>query len=185
MSISVCGIAGSLRKGSYNRALLGACLELAPEGMTIQVFDRLRDIPPYDGDQDTPTAPEPVAALRSAIAGADALLLVTPEYNFGIPGVLKNAIDWASRPPGKSCLNTKPAAILGASPGLMGTVRAQMALRQSLMFTETYVLMKPEVLVTRASEKFDASGRLHDEQTRGFVRQLLDALVLWTERIKR
>jgi len=182
MAMNVCALVGSLRKASYNRYLAHACQELAPSGMTIALFDRLRDLPHYDGDLDTATPPEPVADLRATIAAADALLIVTPEYNFSMPGVLKNAIDWASRPSGKSCLNKKPAAILGATPGLMGTVRGQLALRQSLLFTETYVLMKPEVLVTKAAEKFDADGKLTDEPTRAVVRQLLAALGPWAER---
>jgi len=183
MPITVCALVGSLRKGSYNRYLTHACQELAPDGMTIEIFDRLRELPHYDADLDGATPPEPVVALRSTIAQANALLIVTPEYNYSIPGVLKNAIDWASRPAGKSCLNKKPAAILGASTGLMGTVRGQLALRQSLLFTETYALLKPEVMVTKAADKFDAEGRLTDEPTRTFVRQLLEALIPWTNRL--
>jgi chromate reductase len=124
-----------------------------------------------------------VAALKAAIREADALLIATPEYNYGVPGVLKNAIDWASRPPGRSVLAGKPAAIMGATPGPTGTARAQLQLRQAFVFTETYVLLKPELLVARCQEKLDADGRLTDEPTRERVRQLLAALRAWTERL--
>src|SRR5213594_1904404 len=136
----VCGIAGSLRKGSYNRSLLRAAVEVVPAGLEIAVFDRLADIPLYDADVEARGDPEPVAALKAAIREADALLVVTPEYNYGVPGVLKNAIDGASRPPTGSVLNGKPAAIMGASPGRTGTARAQLALRQSFVFTQTLVM---------------------------------------------
>jgi chromate reductase len=184
MPLTVCAISGSLRRASFNTALLRAAVELAPTDVEIRIFDGLRDLPHYDADLDGPNPPAPVVALKDAITSADALLIATPEYNYSIPGALKNAIDWASRPAGKSPLNRKPAAILGASTGLMGTVRAQLALRQSLLFTETYVLMKPEIMVTRAADKFDADGRLTDETTRGLVRQLLEALSTWTARMR-
>src|SRR5437870_7672217 len=166
MSIKVVGIPGSLREGSFNRGLLRAAIELAPAGMEIQMFTRLGDIPPYNADVDDKGNPEPVQGLKTAIREADAILIATPEYNYGVPGVLKNAIDWASRPPGKSVLNRKPAAIMGATPGGTGTARAQLALRQSFVFTETYALLRPEVLVARAHEKIDADGRVTDEPTR-------------------
>src|SRR5438067_8071217 len=156
MSIRVAGIVGSLREGSLNKGLLRAAVELAPAGMEIEIYTRLGDIPPYNDDVFQKGDPEPVADLKAFIRGADAILISTPEYNYGIPGVLKNAIDWASRPPGKSVLNRKPAAIMGATPGGTGTARAQLALRQSFVFTETYVLLRPEVLVARAHEKIDA-----------------------------
>ena len=180
----VLGIAGSLRKASFNRALLRAAQELAPKEMEITVFD-LAPIPPYDQDVEKEGDPGPVAALKDAIRAADALLFVSPEYNYGIPGVLKNAIDWASRPPGKAPLNGKPAAIMGASQGTGGTIRMQLALRQTFVFTETYALLKPEVLVARAQDKFDAEGRLTDAKTREFVGQLLAALVLWAQKFPR
>ena len=182
-TLRVCGIAGSLRSGSFNRHLLRAAQELSPPGMEIVPFD-LAGVPLYNGDVEAAGDPEAVTALKGAIRDADALLIATPEYNFGVPGVLKNAIDWASRPPGKSPLNGKPAALMGATPGMGGTGRAQMALRQSFVFTQTLVLVAPEVLVARAHEKFDASGRLADEPTRGFVRKLLEALADWTMRLR-
>jgi chromate reductase, NAD(P)H dehydrogenase (quinone) len=180
--LKVLGIAGSLRAGSYNRALLRAAQELAPAGMEIEAFD-LAPIPLFNADVEAKGDPEPVAAWKAAIRQADALLFVTPEYNNGVPGVLKNAIDWASRPPRGSALQGKPAAIMGATPGMGGTGRAQMQLRQAFVFTQTYAVVAPEVLVARAGEKFDASGRLTDDKTRQFVGLLLQALADWTARL--
>lgn len=175
----VCAIAGSLRRASYNRALLRAAQELAPEGMEIRIFD-LIDVPLYNEDVEAQGDPEPVRALKSAIGEADALLIATPEYNHGVPGVLKNAIDWASRPPRGAVLAGKPAAVFGASPGVTGTARAQTQLRASFVFTQTPALLQPEILVYRAHEKFDAEGRLTDEKTREFVGRLLRELAEWT-----
>ena len=182
VGMHVLGISGSLRKGSYNTALLRAASELLPEGMTLEVFD-LSSIPLYNDDVRALGFPKPVQEFRDRIAAADALLISTPEYNFSIPGVLKNAIDWASRPPDPP-LDGKPAAIMGASTGDFGTVRAQMHLRQVCVFCNMFPVNKPEVLVMRAREKFDASGRLIDETARGFVRDLLPALVDWTQRLQ-
>jgi chromate reductase, NAD(P)H dehydrogenase (quinone) len=179
----VCGIAGSLRAGSYNRALLRAARELAPEGMEVRIFDRMAEVPPFNEDVEAAGDPEPVRALKQAIREADALLIATPEYNHGVPGVLKNAIDWASRPPRGSVLAGKPAAILGASPGVTGTARAQTQLRQAFVFTQTPALLQPEILVYRAHEKFDEQGRLTDEKTREFVGRLLRELATWTRRL--
>jgi chromate reductase len=181
-AVRVLGFAGSLRRGSLNRMLLRAAVELAPAGMTIETFD-LSEIPLYNGDVEAQGDPPAVAAFKSAIRTADALLVATPEYNYGVPGVLKNAIDWASRPPSGSVLNDKPAAIMGASPGGFGTTRAQLQLRQAFCFTRTLPVPQPEVLVGRAAEKFDAHGRLTDEKTREFVRSLLVALQAWTARV--
>jgi chromate reductase, NAD(P)H dehydrogenase (quinone) len=179
----VCGIAGSLRSGSFNRALLRAAQELAPDDMEIRTFDRLAEVPVYNRDIEADGDPEPVAALKAAIGEADALLVATPEYNHGVPGVLKNAIDWASRPARDSVLAGKPAAIFGASPGVTGTARAQSQLRQSFVFTNTPVLPQPEILVYRAAEKFDDEGRLTDEKTREFVGRLLAGLAEWTRKL--
>ena len=181
----VCGIAGSLRQKSYNRALLRAAVELQPAGMEIRIFDRMAEVPLYNQDVEDAGEPEPVGALRRSIAEADALLIATPEYNHGVPGVLKNAIDWASRPPRGSVLNGKPAAIFGASTGVTGTARAQAQLRLSFVFTQTAALLQPEILVYRAHEKFDADGRLVDERTREFVGKLLRELADWTRRLRR
>lgn len=179
----VCGIAGSLRQGSLNRALLRAAQELAPDGMEIRIFDRMAEIPPFNQDVEAEGDPEPVLALKRAIGEADALLVATPEYNHGVPGVLKNAIDWASRPPRDSVLAGKPTAILGASPGITGTARAQSQLRQAFVFTNTPALPQPEILVYRAREKFDDEGRLTDGKTREFLGRLLQELADWTRRL--
>jgi chromate reductase len=182
--LRVLGFAGSLRAASYNRMLLRAAVELAPEGMTIEIFD-IAEIPLFNEDVEAAGTPPAVEAFREAIRTADALLIATPEYNHGVPGVLKNAIDWASRPPRKSPLAGKPTAVFGASPGATGTARAQTQLRASFVFTDTPALPQPEVLVFRAHEKFDADGRLADEASRAFVRRLLEALADWTMRLTR
>lgn len=182
--LKIFGLAGSLRQGSYNRALLRAAVEVAPKGVEIRIFERLGEIPLFNEDVEAAGDPEPVVALKSAIQEADAVLIATPEYNYGIPGVLKNAIDWASRPPDSSVLQGKPAAIMGATPGMTGTARAQLALRQAFLFTETYAVLHPEVLVARAYEKIDDRGRLRDEATRGFIRDLLEALAAWTFQLR-
>jgi chromate reductase len=179
----ICAFAGSLRERSYNRALLSAAQEVAPDGMEIRIFNRMSEIPLFNEDVEAAGDPEPVLALRRAIAEADGLLIATPEYNNGVPGVLKNALDWASRPPRGSVLGGKPAAIFGASRGITGSARAQSQLRQSFVFTNTPVLSQPEILVYRAHEKFDASGRLTDEKTREFVGKLLVGLADWVRRL--
>jgi chromate reductase len=184
MSIRVAGIPGSLREGSLNKGLLRAAVELAPAGMEITVYTRLSEIPPYNDDIFQKGDPEPVADFKAAISGADAILIATPEYNYGVPGVLKNAIDWASRPAGKSVLNRKAAAIMGCSPGLGGTIRAQHALRQSFVFTETHAMLQPEIKIPSAAPLFDASGKLTDENTRQYIKKFLDAFAIWIGRFK-
>ena len=184
MSIRVAGIPGSLREGSLNKGLLRAAVELAPAAMEIRTYTGLGDIPPYNEDVFVKGYPPAVAVMKAAISEADAILISTPEYNYGVPGVLKNAIDWASRPAGKSVLNRKPAAIMGCSPGLGGTIRAQHALRQTFVFTETYVMLQPEIKIPAAAPLFDSSVRLIDENTRQHLKKFLDALVVWIERFK-
>jgi chromate reductase len=179
--LRVLGIAGSLRQRSYNRALLRAALELAPPAMRIEVFEGLGELPLLNEDLEG-QLPAPVVRLKEAIARAEALLIVAPEYNYGVTAPLKNAIDWATRPPGTSVLRGKPAALMGASPGAGGTIRAQLALRQAFVNTETYAMLRPEVLVARAHEKFDAELRLVDPATRESVAKLLTALVPWARR---
>jgi chromate reductase len=165
---TVVGFAGSLRRGSYNRALLRAATELAPSALHI-VIHELDGIPLYNGDVEAAGAPSSVVELRDAIRTAEGLLIATPEYNHGVPGVLKNTIDWLSRPPRDSALNGKVAAVMGASPGVTGTARGQSQLRQAFVFTNTYAPLQPEVLVGRAHEKFDADGRLVHQPTRDFL----------------
>jgi chromate reductase len=182
--ISVLGISGSLRRGSFNAAALRAATELAPAGLRIEIFEGLRDIPPYDEDLKQQGFPPAAADLRARIKAADALLIVTPEYNYSVPGVLKNAIDWASRPP-EQPFDGKPIAIMGASPGALGTARAQYHLRQMFVFLNGMVLNRPEVMIANAAQRFDEQGRLTDEKTREFVGGLLVALKAWVERLRR
>jgi chromate reductase, NAD(P)H dehydrogenase (quinone) len=184
MAIRVAGIVGSLREGSLNKGLLKAAVELAPAGMEISIYSRLGDIPPYNDDVFQKGDPAAVVDFKAFIGGADAMLISTPEYNYGVPGVLKNAIDWASRPAGKSVLNRKPAAVMGCSPGLGGTIRAQHALRQSFVFTETYVLVQPEIKIPSAAPLFDAAAKLTDETTRQYLKKFLEAFALWIARFK-
>ena len=181
-TLKVLGIAGSLRRASYNRGLLRAAVEGAPAGMEIAAFD-LHLIPMYNGDLEAQGVPEPVEAFKKAIREADGLLIATPEYNYGVPAVLKNAIDWASRPPKDTPLAGKPAALMGATPGMGGTIRAQLQLRQSFVFTQTLCLAQPEVLVTKAQEKFDANGNLTDESTRTHLGKMLEAFAAWIRRL--
>lgn len=181
--IRVLGIAGSLRERSLNRSLLAAARELAPEGMSIDIFD-LKDIPLYNQDLDVDgLRPAAVEGLRKAIQEADALLIATPEYNHSVPGVLQNAIDWASRPPRRSSLVGKPVAVMGASPGSIGAARAQEHLRLVLHATLALVMPHPGVAVGNAREKFDEDGNLVDEPTRRFIVNFLQDLEAWTRRV--
>jgi chromate reductase len=181
--VNILGISGSLRAASYNTALLRAAGELLPENVTLEYFD-LHGLPMYDDDLlQKRIFPEPVQALRQAIASADALLFSTPEYNYSISGVLKNAIDWASRAP-QSPLIEKPIAMMGASQGPFGTVRAQTHLRQILVITNSYVLNQPQVLVMNAATKFDPQGRLIDDTARQLIADQLAALAAWTRRLR-
>ena len=179
----ILGIPGSLRRGSYNRGLLRAAAEVAPDGVEVQIAE-LAEVPLYNADVEASGAPEPVRELKDWIARVDALLIATPEYNYSIPGVLKNAIDWASRPPSETPLRHKPIALMGASGGLSGTIRAQMALRQVFVFTESFVMLKPELMVPRAPELFDADGNLQDPAIRDRVRAVIEALIGWTRRLR-
>ena len=178
--LHVLGISGSLRKASYNTALLRAAAELTPPGMTLESFD-LAPLPLFNQDAEKPF-PEAVVEFRARVAQADALLIATPEYNSSVSGALKNAIDWASRSP-QQPLNGKPVATMGASTGNFGTLRAQLHLRQILTHVGALPLGKPEVLVARAEQVFDPVGNLTDAATHGFLRDLLAALAKWTQRV--
>lgn len=180
-TIKILGIAGSLRQESYNRGTLRAATELVPEGAEIEIFE-LDGIPGFNQDEEQ-NPPEKVAEFKRKIREADAILFVTPEYNYSIPGVLKNAIDWASRPYGDSAWNGKPAAIMGASIGAIATARAQYDLRKMMVFLNMFPVNQPEVMIGNAAEKFDDRGNLTDEETKDFIRQLLQNLVDWTRRI--
>lgn len=181
-TLNVLGICGSLRKASLNRALLRAAQEEQPDGMAITLCD-LHEIPLFNDDLLLPTPPEGVLKFRAAIAAADALILCSPEYNYSISGVLKNAIDWASRPPSPP-LDGKPLALMGASPSLMGTIRGQLATRQVCIFTNMIAMNKPELFVAKAHEKFDSEGKLTDGETRQKLRAFLVAFAAWAGRIR-
>jgi chromate reductase len=181
--MKVVGISGSLRKGSYNTAALRAAQGLAPEGMAIEAAE-IGDLPLYNDDVRAAGYPPPAERFRAQLAAADAVLFVTPEYNYSVSGVLKNAIDWASRPPSQP-FDGKPVAIMGASGGLLGTARAQYHLRQMLIFLNAYPINKPEVMIGQAQTKFDEAGNLTDEPTREFIRRLLESLRDWTERLRK
>ena len=179
--IRILGFAGSLRKGSYNKALLRAAAEMAPDDAELETFD-LAGIPPFNQDLEV-TMPERVKEFKSRIRAADAILIATPEHNYSIPGVLKNAIDWASRPYGDNSFEGKPAAIMSASTGMLGGARAQYHLRQVFVFLNMYPVNKPEVFITFAPQKFDDKGKLIDEKAKEFVRELLVNLVTWARRL--
>jgi chromate reductase len=181
-ALTFLGISGSLRAGSLNTAALRAAAELVPEGVTLKIAD-IADIPLYSGDVEAEGLPLAVQALRAQIEAADAVLFCTPEYNYSIPGVLKNAIDWASRPPATPFAG-KPIAVMGASPGLLGSARAQYHLRQVFIFMDGRVMNRPEVMIGGAMAKFDASGTLTDEPTRQAIAALLVGLKAWTLRLR-
>jgi len=180
-AISVLGICGSLRKASFNHAALNTAIELKPAGMSVTVAD-ISQIPLYDEEVRAQGFPAPVETLRQQIKAADALLFACPEYNYSMSGVLKNAIDWASRPPDQPFAG-KPVAILSAAAGMAGGARAQMHLRHSCVFLDMHPLNKPEVLIFQAQNKFDADGRLTDDVARGLIRDLMAALARWTGQI--
>ena len=177
----VVAFAGSLRRRSFNRALIAAAAELAPAGMSIEPVE-IGGLPFYDADVEADGDPPTVVAFQAALAGADGLLIATPEYNNGIPGVLTTAIDWASRLPGRSPLAGKPVAVMGASPSLVGTARGQLHLRQLLVHAQARILPPPELLVPHAHERFDASLRLTHEPTRRVLADLLARFGRWIVR---
>lgn len=181
--IRVVGIAGSLRAGSLNRALLRAAAELAPNGMVLDIFD-LSGVPLYNGDVEAQGDPPGVRAMKEAIASADGILLATPEYNHGVPGVMKNAVDWASRPAGTAPLGGKPVGIIGASPGITGSARGQSQLRQAFEFTNSFCMPQPELLVFKAHEKFGEDGRLTDGTTAKYLERYLVAFAAWVGRFR-
>lgn len=183
-TLEILGISGSLRSSSYNSALLRAATELAPEGVHIEIFRGLGDLPPYNDDERLLGEPASVTRIKQAIVAADAILIVTPEYNNSVPGVLQNAIDWISRPPAESPLRGKPAGIAGVATGNFGTVRAQSALRQVLASTATLPMVRPELAVFQAASRFDADGNLTDETTRELLRNYLAALATWVRRLQ-
>jgi chromate reductase len=184
-TLNVISICGSLRKGSYNAMLARALPELAPMGMSIKPAPSFAEFPIYDADQQAEKGiPPAVTALADAIRAADGVVIVTPEYNFSIPGGLKNAIDWVSRVENQPFAG-KPVAIQSASPGPVGGARVQYHLRQAMVFLDAFVLNKPEIFAGNVKSRVDeASGKLTDETTRGFIKQQLAALALFIARVR-
>ncbi len=180
--ITILGIAGSLRRASFNRAILRTAQSLTPQNATLEVFE-IDNIPGFSEDHEL-DPPAKVVELKARVRAADAILIATPEYNYSIPGVLKNAIDWASRPYGDSAWDGKPVAVIGASIGTMGTARAQYHLRQSFVFLNMYPLNHPEVMIANAASKFDKQGNFMDETGKELIRQLLIKLVEWTRLLR-
>jgi chromate reductase, NAD(P)H dehydrogenase (quinone) len=180
--LSILGFAGSLRTGSYNKAILRAAQEMMPPEAKLEIFD-IAGIPLFNQDFERQPV-DRVKEFKAAIRAADALLIATPESNYSMPGVLKNALDWASRPYGDNALDGKPVAIMGASPGMLGTARAQYHLRQSCVTLNMYPLNVPEVMVASAHQKIDDLGRLTDPKTKEFIVNLIGALIAWTRRLQ-
>ena len=180
--ISIFGFAGSLRKGSYNKALLRAAVELTPKDADLETFD-LEGIPPFNQDLES-NPPDKVKEFKKKIKAADAILIVSPEANYTLPGVLTNAMNWASRPYGDSAFDGKPVAVMSASVGMLGGARAQYHLRQSFVWLNMHPMNMPEVMVPFAQEKIDANGRVTDETTKGKIKELLESLVAWTRKLK-
>ncbi len=176
------GIAGSLRAGSFNASLIRALTTAAHEGTTLRLVDRLGDIPAYNEDERAKAFPEAVKVLADQIRAADGLLIATPEYNYGVPGVLKNAIDWLSRAPNQP-FRDKPIGILGASMGNLGGARAQYDLRRYFIFLDGLVMNRPEVFVGAAHKKFDENGVLTDAPTREFLAEYMKAVAAWVNRV--
>ena len=182
-TVNILGIAGSLRRASYNRAALRAAQHLLPQDATLDIFD-LDGIPGFNQDEEQ-YPPVKVTELKARVRAADAILFATPEYNYSMLGVQKNASDWASRSYGDSAWEGKPVALMGASPGMLGTVRAQYHLRQVFVFLNMYPLNRPEVMIAQADKRFDAAGNLIEEQAKEFIRQLLQNLTTWTRHLQK
>ena len=180
--ISIFGFAGSLRKGSYNKAILRAAVELVPKEAQLETFD-LEGIPPFNQDLEN-DPPERVKEFKKKIKAADAILIASPEANYTLPGVLTNAMNWASRPYGDNAFDGKPVAVMGASVGMLGAARAQYHLRQSFVWLNMYPMNLPEVMVPFAQDKVDANGRVTDAKTKEKIKELLESLVTWTRKLK-
>lgn len=181
--IKILGIGGSLRKGSYNKALLRAAVALAPENAEVEIFEKLGDIPLFNQDEES-NLPDVVKEFKEKIRSSDAILFVTPEYNYSIPGFLKNAIDWASRPYGDNSWSGKPAAIMSSSSGMISGSRAQYHLRQIFVYLNIFPLNRPEIMVPQVQDKIDEQGDLIDKHTKEKIAELLQILVEWTTKIQ-
>jgi chromate reductase len=182
--VRILGIAGSLREGSLNRALLRAAVRTAAPDVLLEPAD-LRGIPVYDADLQRSNEPEQVRLLKAAVRAADAVLFSTPEYNHGLPGVLKNAIDWVSRPPAESPWEGKPVAMMGASDGPWGTVRAQQQLRLAMASVGALAMVRPQLMVAQADRILDPAGEFSDEATLRRVAAHVAALAAWARRLGR
>lgn len=180
--MKVVAFTGSLRKGSFNMALLRAAQKMAPSGMEIEILDP-GTLPLFNQDLES-SLPQTVVDFKAKIKAADAILIVTPEFNYSMPGVLKNALDWCSRPYGDNSCDDKPVAIMGGSGGMTGTARAQYHLRQTFVFLNMHAINRPEVMVPMVQDKFDKDLNLTDKMTSDKIQELLDALVVWTNRLK-
>lgn len=180
--VTIIGFAGSLRKNSYNKALLRAAMELLPKDAQLEILD-LEGIPLFNQDL-VPKMPEEVKEFKAKIKAADAILIATPEHNYSVPSVLKNAIDWASRPYEDNSFDDKPVAIMSASIGMLGGARAQYHLRQVFVTLNMHCINRPEVFVAFANQKIDENGKVKDEPTREKIRELVESLVAWTRRLK-
>ena len=180
-NVSILGFAGSLRKQSYNKAILRVAANLNLEGIRVETFD-LEGIPPFNQDLEN-QPPDRVREFKAKIKAADAILIATPEYNYSIPGVLKNALDWASRPHGGNALEGKPVGIMGASIGMLGTSRAQYHLRQCFVWLNMYPLNRPEVMVPVAQDKVDQDGNINDAKTREKIGEMVTALAEWSRKL--
>jgi chromate reductase, NAD(P)H dehydrogenase (quinone) len=181
-TVKILGIAGSLRRDSYNRAALRLAGQLVPPDVVLETFD-LDGIPVYNQDNELPP-PARIQELKRLVRAADALLFATPEHNFSVSAALKNAIDWVSRPPTDNAWAGKPAAIMGVSIGKVATARAQAHLRQIFSYVDVHPINKPMVMIGEAAQAFDAQGNLRDEKTKDLIRQLLESLVAWAIRLK-
>src|SRR4051795_4389009 len=181
-NIKILGIAGSLRKASFNKAALREAQRLVPAGASLDILD-IDGLPGFNQD-DEKNPPAKVVDMKAKIRAADAILFVTPEYNYSLPGVLKNAIDWASRPYGDSAWNGKPVAIMGASVGNIATARAQYHLRQTFVFLNMFAVNQPEVMIGNASQRFDQQGNLIDDVTANLIKQLLQNLADLTLKLR-
>lgn len=181
--IKILGIGGSLRKGSFNKSLLFAAKEMCPETAEVEIYERLSEFPPYNQDIEAQGIPEVVKDFKQKIREADAILISSPEYNYTIPGFLKNAIDWASRPITDNPFDNKPVALMSAATGMLGGSRMQYHMRHLLVYLNMHPLNKPEVIVSFARDKIQ-DGKVTDEHTRDKIKQLLEALIDWTQRIK-
>lgn len=177
------GLVGSLRKGSYNKALMRAAMMLLPEGVTLEVFD-IAEFPLFNQDLER-NPPALVQEFKARIRAADAILIASPEYNYSIPGVLKNAIDWASRPPTDNAWDGKPVAVMSASTGKLGGARMQYHLRQVFVWLNMYPINRPEFMLANSANYFDEQGNLKDEDTRNRLRDLLNSLADWTRKMKK